>query len=109
MLHFKGPIPFIFVAEAFKQNSRSSAMSICVFVNWFSNLLLVLFFPVVLKMLNGYVFVVFIMVVLMTVSYIYKKMPETKNRSAEDIINEFNMGVRRSLELKNLDSPELKC
>jgi len=104
-----GPIPFIFIAEAFKQNSRSSAMSICVFVNWFSNLLLVLFFPIVLETMEGLVFLVFIVVILMTVSIIFKKMPETKNRSAEDITNEFNMGIRRSLELKNLDCQELNC
>ena len=34
--HCQGPIPFIYSAEVFPQNARSSAMAICIFTNWAS-------------------------------------------------------------------------
>jgi MFS family permease len=65
-----GPIPYIFVAESFKQNSRSAAMSICTFNNWFWNLVLILVFPIMLVQLSGYVFIAFNIIVIFTVVFV---------------------------------------
>lgn len=99
-----GPIPFIYVAESFKQNSRSSAMSICVFCNWFSNLILVLMFPILIDIIGGYVFIIFSCVILVTTLYMIIWLPETKGRSAEEIQNIFNK--KRSSKLHQLN-PEI--
>lgn len=96
-----GPIPFIFVAESFKQNSRSSAMSICVFSNWFSNLFLTLLFPILIEVLAGYVFVISTVLVGLVTLYVAKWIPETKGRSADEIHKIFNKN-------RNIESYELK-
>lgn len=93
-----GPIPYIFVAESFTQNSRSSAMSICTFNNWFWNLILILLFPILLKLLSGYVFVVFNAIVIATVIFVAFSIPETKDKTPEEIQFYYN-GIK-SFELK---------
>jgi len=96
-----GPIPIIFVAESFKQNSRSSAMSICVFCNWFSNLFLVLLFPILIELLAGYVFVICTVVIALVTIFVATKIPETKGRSADEIQKIFNKN-------RNIESYELR-
>lgn len=98
-----GPIPFIFVTEAFKQNSRSSAVSICVFCNWFFNLFLILFFPVLNHLIGGYVFIIFAIIIICISIYIFICFPETKGRSAEEIYNLFNKNkkMESQYDLKN--------
>jgi len=97
-----GPIPFIFVAEAFKQNARSSAMSLCVFTNWYSNLFLVLFFPLLIELMKGYVFGIFVLVVMAALLYIIKIVPETKGRSCDETHNYFNKQNQLDMcQLKN--------
>lgn len=98
-----GPIPFIFITETFKHNSRSSAMSICVFFNWFFNLFLILMFPLVLHLLSGYIFIIFIVTIVAVSGYVQKFMPETKGRSADEIQNIFNKKNKldSQYELKN--------
>lgn len=93
-----GPIPYIFVAESFKQNSRSSAMSICTFNNWFWNLVLILAFPILLKLLSGYVFVIFNAIVIATAIFVAFSIPETKGKTPEEIQCYFN--GNKSIELK---------
>lgn len=84
-----GPIPFIYVAECFKQDSRSAALAICMFANWVANLLLTLTFPYLAKFLTNYVFLVFTAIVALTVAVIFKKVPETKGRSVDEIMAHF--------------------
>lgn len=93
-----GPIPYIFVAESFRQNARSSAMSICTFNNWFWNLILVLLFPILLKLLSGYVFVIFTAFVIATIIFVVLAIPETKGKTPDEIQCYFN--ANKSIELK---------
>lgn len=81
-----GPIPFLYVAECFKQDSRSAALAICMFTNWVANLMLTLTFPYLAKLLTNYVFLVFTVIVALAVVVILKKVPETKGKSIDEIM-----------------------
>ena len=54
-----GPIPFIYTAECFRQNARSSAMALSTLFNWSAGLLLTLGFPFLLDAIQQYVFFIF--------------------------------------------------
>jgi SP family facilitated glucose transporter-like MFS transporter 1 len=54
-----GPIPFLYTAEVFPQNARSTAMAVTTLVNWLSGLLLTILFPLLSALINQYVFLVF--------------------------------------------------
>ncbi|RNA44261.1 solute carrier family facilitated glucose transporter member 3, partial [Brachionus plicatilis] len=80
-----GPIPFIYAAECFGQDARGAALAICMFTNWVANLLLTLLFPTMAKILGENVFLVFGVIVLLSLVVIIKKVPETKGKSFEEI------------------------
>jgi hypothetical protein len=96
-----GPIPFIYVAECFRQDARSAALAICMFVNWVANLALTVAFPYMATLLNNYVFLVFTAIVAFAVLVIFKKVPETKNRSVDEIMAHFNGGKPSSSSSKH--------
>ncbi|CAF0953345.1 unnamed protein product [Brachionus calyciflorus] len=84
-----GPIPFVYVAECFRQDARSAALAICMFTNWVANLVLTLTFPYLAELLTNYVFLIFTAIVGLTVVVIFKKVPETKGRNVEEIMAHF--------------------
>jgi hypothetical protein len=69
-----GPIPFIYVAECFKQDARGAALAICMLSNWVANLLLTLAFEYLAKVLTDYVFIVFTLIVGLAVFLIIFKV-----------------------------------
>ncbi|RNA27414.1 solute carrier family facilitated glucose transporter member 1-like [Brachionus plicatilis] len=85
-----GPIPYVYAAECFRQNSRSSAMALCSLVNWTSSLVLTLMFPFLQRLIHQYVFLVFTAIVSFSFLVIAKKVPETKGKSIDQIMKEFN-------------------
>lgn len=85
-----GPIPFIYVAECFRQDARSTALAVCMLVNWFANTLLTLTFPYLADLLTNYVFIVFAVIVGAAVLVIFKKVPETKGRTVDEIMDKMN-------------------
>jgi len=85
-----GPIPFLYVAECFRDDARSTALAICMFTNWLANLVLTLAFPYMQKLLQAYTFLVFTVIVAVSVAFIIKKIPETKGRSVDEIMAKFD-------------------
>jgi MFS family permease len=85
-----GPIPFLYTAEVFPQQARSTAMAITTLVNWLSGLLLTIIFPILMPIISQYVFIVFGCVMTFTWIVLFFKMPETKGRSIESILASFN-------------------
>jgi MFS family permease len=85
-----GPIPFIYTAEVFPQNARAAAMSIAVLANWISNLLVALCFPMLQSAINQYVFCIFAVILALTLALVLKKVPETKNKTVDEILGMFN-------------------
>ena len=59
-------------------------------VNWFANTILTLTFPYLAKLLQNYVFIVFTVIVGFAVLVIFKKVPETKGKTVEEIMAKMN-------------------
>ncbi|GIX99207.1 glucose transporter type 1 [Caerostris darwini] len=101
-----GPIPWMITAELFSQGPRSAAMSITVTVNWFANFVVGLIFPIMQYWLENYTFLIFTVFLAGFWTFTYKKIPETKNktfeeisalfRSNEDMVNINGMDVLRN-------------
>ncbi|KAL3862010.1 hypothetical protein ACJMK2_008015 [Sinanodonta woodiana] len=98
-----GSIPWFFVAELFAQGPRTAAVSIAVLVNWFSNFIIGLFFPILQNVSNQYSFIPF--VVLLAVFWLYTllKVPETKGKTIEEITALFQeKSVNTSINYQSL-------
>uniref|UniRef100_A0A183BKT9 MFS domain-containing protein n=1 Tax=Globodera pallida TaxID=36090 RepID=A0A183BKT9_GLOPA len=80
-----GAIPWFFVNEIFPLNARGNANSIAVLSNWGSNAIVGFFFPILNSIMNEYVFFVFTAILVMFVIFAAKFMPETKNKTLDDI------------------------
>ncbi|CAF1179056.1 unnamed protein product [Adineta steineri] len=79
-----GPIPFLFSSEVCRPEARDAVQSLGLVANYLGNILLSLFFPALNSILGGYVFLIFLVLVLLNVAFLWFKMPETKNKSIED-------------------------
>lgn len=78
------------VAELFTQGPRVSAMSISVLINWACNFAVGYVFPIMQKELNNFSFLPFTAFLLLFWIFIYVYLPETKNRTFEDIASSWN-------------------
>lgn len=85
-----GPIPFIYATEVFRQEARGAALAVCMTLNWISNLILSLSFEYLAKYLENYVFLVFLVIVTVSVVVIIKKVPETKNTTVDEVLAFFD-------------------
>ena len=76
-------------------------------VNWFANTILTLTFPYLAKLLQNYVFIVFTVIVGFAVLVIFKKVPETKGKTVEEIMAKMN-GVKGSNKYKESSGKLMK-
>jgi len=79
-----GPIPFLFSTEVCRPEARDSVQALGLVANYLGNILLSLFFPALNSILGGYVFLIFLVLVLANVIFFYAKMPETRNKTIDD-------------------------
>jgi len=79
-----GPIPFLYGTEVCRPEARDSVQSLGLVANYLGNILLSLFFPALNSILGGYVFLIFLGLVFVNVAFLWKKMPETKNKTIDD-------------------------
>ncbi|KAL3180395.1 hypothetical protein MRX96_008958 [Rhipicephalus microplus] len=106
-----GTIPWMLMAELFSQGPRPAAMSIGVLINWSANFIVSLIFPPNADMklhnaaLGNYTFLPFTVLLGFFWTFTYKKVPETKNRTFEeisalfrrdDVVSINGMGTRRN-------------
>lgn len=77
-----GPIPWFFVSELFTQSARPVAASIAVGVNWLANFFVSWGFTPLSTFLGPYVFIIFIALQLIFITYIWAYVPETKHWKA---------------------------
>ncbi|XP_008468364.1 solute carrier family 2, facilitated glucose transporter member 1 isoform X1 [Diaphorina citri] len=80
-----GSIPWFLVSELFSQSARPLATSLAVSINWTANFIVGLGFLPIESIIHGYVFTIFAVLQAMFVLFIYKKVPETKNKTQEEI------------------------
>ncbi|KAL1518389.1 hypothetical protein ABEB36_002019 [Hypothenemus hampei] len=90
-----GSIPWMITAELFSQGPRPAAMSISVLVNWMANFLVGIIFPFMKAGLDNYTFLPFSVFLALFWIFTYKKVPETKNKTFEEILALFRHGNGR--------------
>lgn len=106
-----GPIPFFVVGEIFRQEPRSAAMSLSLCFNWVCNFILMLVFRFMQKGLRGFVYLPFCVILIITVTFIILVVPETKNRTFDDVAASLSFGLRlrkRKRSLQEEDEKEMK-
>ncbi|CAL4185244.1 unnamed protein product, partial [Meganyctiphanes norvegica] len=90
-----GSIPWMITAELFSQGPRPAAMSIAVLVNWLSNFLVGIGFPKMQETFENYTFLPFSILLACFWVFTYYKVPETKNKTFEEISALFQRGGDR--------------
>ncbi|OXU20201.1 hypothetical protein TSAR_004643, partial [Trichomalopsis sarcophagae] len=90
-----GSIPWMITAELFSQGPRPAAMSIAVLVNWIANFLVGICFPSMKNHLENYTFLPFSAFLAVFWIFTYKRVPETKNKTFEEILALFRHGNGR--------------
>nr|XP_045624627.1 glucose transporter type 1-like isoform X7 [Procambarus clarkii] len=101
-----GSIPWMITAELFSQGPRPAAMSIAVLVNWLSNFIVGIGFPKMQEAFENYTFLPFSVLLACFWVFTYYKVPETKNKTFEEISAIFQRGVDRP-HREYLDDPRL--
>ena len=86
-----GPIPFLYGGEVCRQEARDSVQSLGLVSNYLGNILLSLFFPALNSIMGGYVFLIFLVLVLINVVFLWFKMAETKNKQIDEIERFWNI------------------
>lgn len=84
-----GSIPWLITAELFSQGPRPAAMSIAVLINWSTNFIVGLTFPLMKRALENYVFLPYTCFLALFWTFTYHRVPETKNRTFEEITSIF--------------------
>ncbi|KAM3182123.1 hypothetical protein ACTXT7_013040 [Hymenolepis weldensis] len=87
-----GPIPAMIVAEIFRQGPRTAAYSVSQCVQWLCNLLVLATFPSLNKVMGGFVYLPYLVVVVLCWTFFFFLMPETKNKSFDEIAKELEHG-----------------
>ncbi|OQV17350.1 Solute carrier family 2, facilitated glucose transporter member 1 [Hypsibius exemplaris] len=92
-----GTIPAFLVSEMFTQGPRGAATSISLATNWLTNLLVVLAFPLIQAQIEGYTFIIFAVLLAFYFVYTYWKIPETRGKETEQILDELRkiVGVNK--------------
>ncbi|XP_045541284.1 solute carrier family 2, facilitated glucose transporter member 1-like [Papilio machaon] len=80
-----GSIPWFLVTELFNQAARPAASSVAVTVNWTANFIVGLSFLPLSLVLGMNTFIIFAILQLLFLLFIKCKVPETKNKTVEEI------------------------
>ncbi|XP_063410671.1 solute carrier family 2, facilitated glucose transporter member 1-like isoform X3 [Mytilus trossulus] len=103
-----GPIPFIVVGEIFRQEPRAAAMSLSLTFNWICNFILMMVFRFMQKAMRGFVYLPFIGVLVLALIFIWFMVPETKNKTFDQIAASIHKGGRNQDNMLNHEGEELQ-
>uniref|UniRef100_A0A1B0CCC6 Putative glucose transporter type 1 isoform x11 n=1 Tax=Lutzomyia longipalpis TaxID=7200 RepID=A0A1B0CCC6_LUTLO len=103
-----GSIPWMITAELFSQGPRPSAMAIAVLVNWMANFVVGIGFPSLKTALENYTFLPFSVFLAIFWIFTYKKVPETKNKTFEEILALFRHGNGSIAESSNVNETQMQ-
>lgn len=96
-----GPVSWIIVAELFEPAASGKANSIVSFFSWTSNFFTTVTFPYLEALIGSYSFFVYGSLLIFIAMFIQLIVPETKNRSAKQIVSSFeSVSSFRELILK---------
>lgn len=86
-----GPVAWCFISEIFPNSVRGIAMATAVLSLWLANFILTYTFPTLLATLGAsYTFWLYASINVIAFIYIKSKVPETKNKTLEEIEKEFS-------------------
>ncbi|XP_013394366.1 solute carrier family 2, facilitated glucose transporter member 1 isoform X1 [Lingula anatina] len=94
-----GSIPWMIVAELFSQGPRAAAVSFGVLTNWTANFAVGLAFPPMQKALGVYSFLPFSGLLLLCTIFLWKFLPETKNKTFDEIASLFTGKYAAAVEV----------
>ncbi|GAB9477391.1 Solute carrier family 2 [Globisporangium polare] len=84
-----GPLIYVVVADLFPDSVRGSAMSVCIFFNFLSNLVFGVAFPYIADALDNLSFLPFIAMLVIFYLIMRQMLPETLGKTGDEIQNEF--------------------
>ncbi|XP_061890780.1 solute carrier family 2, facilitated glucose transporter member 1-like [Entelurus aequoreus] len=96
-----GPISWFIAAELFDQPGRPLAMAFASMLNWGGKFVLALLFPPVLQLIGGYTYLIFMVVALVGFTFTWFRLPETKGRTFDEIMEKFREAQSLPLQTKN--------
>ncbi|XP_011304329.1 solute carrier family 2, facilitated glucose transporter member 1 isoform X2 [Fopius arisanus] len=84
-----GSIPWFLVSELFNQSARPAATSISIAINWSANFVVGIAFLPLQEVMGSKVFIIFVIIQAVFTLFIWRKVPETKNKTIEEISSMF--------------------
>lgn len=84
-----GSIPWFLVSELFNQSARPAATSVAIAINWGANFIVGVMFPPIAAAIGSNVFFIFAALQGFFTLFIWFKVPETRNKSIEEISSMF--------------------
>ena len=81
-----GPVFWLLIAEIYPLKIRGAAMSVATMANWGANFVVTISFLTLLNAVGGVgTFFLFAFLTLVALTYFWRKVPETKGRSLQEI------------------------
>uniref|UniRef100_K3WMN7 Major facilitator superfamily (MFS) profile domain-containing protein n=1 Tax=Globisporangium ultimum (strain ATCC 200006 / CBS 805.95 / DAOM BR144) TaxID=431595 RepID=K3WMN7_GLOUD len=96
-----GPLIYAVMADLFPDSVRATAVSICVFFNYASNLVVGVSFPYLSDALNDFSFIPFVTVVAFFYLFTFAMIPETSGKTNEEIQAEFRARREQKLQFRS--------
>ncbi|XP_065854720.1 monosaccharide-sensing protein 2 [Euphorbia lathyris] len=97
-----GPIPNILCAEIFPTRVRGLCIAICALTFWIGDIIVTYSLPVMLKSIGlAGVFGFYAVVCVISLVFVYLKVPETKGMPLEVITEFFSLGAKQAAAEKN--------
>lgn len=88
-----GPVFWLLIAEIYPTQVRGPAMSIATLANWAANFVVTISFLTLLNAVGGVgTFFLFAFLTLVALTYFWRKVPETKGRSLQEIEHDLAAG-----------------
>ena len=85
------PVTWVIISEIFPNRIRGMAMAIATLFLWFACYLLTLSFPIMMETLQGSTtFWIYAAICILGFIFVLKKVPETKQKSLEELDSKFN-------------------
>lgn len=99
-----GPIPWLIIAEVFEAKYVAVIMSKCCQIGWIVNFAVGFMFPSLNDALGEYTFIPFACVLLISLFFVWRVLPETQGKTPIEIANEVE--ARLSKDTTNDSDPE---
>ncbi|OAD05516.1 hypothetical protein MUCCIDRAFT_141371 [Mucor lusitanicus CBS 277.49] len=88
-----GPIPWMMTSELTPLYASSAVGAVATAMNWAMNFLIAQLFPIIFAGIQGYSFAIFASIAAFSVVYTWYRVPETKGRSLEQIVDNFKKSL----------------